>query len=582
MYIQPNYAVAGDLTLYNYHVNAWDVSTINEVRIIIPPGVYSLSGFTSSITGTTVNYIGNEIIVQYVTPWNGQTNPNFDIIRFNAISTLGDKYYEGYLNGISDIKGTTPNGFSKIVIIVSPTFTFTSTVTPTYTATPSFTPTDTPTITMTFTSTVTSTVTPTMTPTWTPTFTPTWTSTATPTDTTTATPTVTPSFTFTATPTHTQTATPTFTPTPTNTPVTSLIMIAPGQNFIPFAPGYTGAPIEQEAGEYVTITVRAIEQNNWQIYPADTTLQISTSPGTATYPANVNLSSGVATFYVRFLAAGTYYINVTDISGQLVSDVSDPINIKIIPGGMGLTSYVSYPIDAVVAGQQNITVMDITITNPNTTSPYIIQGLTLTTSSTVNNSINIVTATDGNGFETSTAWTNTKQVYIDLYNPADPYIAPQSSKTYKIIVSIRENPVDTNFYLEVREANDILVTKLDALIVSLYPQNSNYPYRSDNFQVVLKNLADSFYAYPNPFNPDREIANIQYYLTTNQKVSLIIYDLIGRRVKTIIEQEQTGGQLYRFAWDGKNDSNRIVLNGIYYIVLNAGQEKLINKLVVLK
>jgi len=582
MYIQPNYAVAGDLTLYNYHVNAWEVSTINEVRIIIPPGVSSVSGYSSSISGATATYSGNEIIVQYPFPWNGLTNPNFDIITFNAVSNIGDKYYESYLNNQPDIIGTTPNGFSKIVIIVSPTYTYTSTATPTYTATPTWTETVTPTWTptwtqtatptFTFTYTITLTVTPTATPTFTATQTASPTMTATPTITSTATPTMT----------ATQTITPTFTPTPTNTPRTSLVVIAPGQNFVPMAPGYTGVPIDQEAGEYVTITVRSIEQNYWQIYPASNNLQISINPATAIYPANVNLSAGEVVFYVRFLAAGTYQITITDTAGLLGSVVSEPINIRVSPGGMGLTSYISYPIDAVVAGQQNITVMDITIMNPNTTSPYIVRGLTLTTSSNLNNSINTIIAGDGSGFETNTTWGNTKQVYVDLYNPSDPYIAPQSSKTYRIIVSLRDNPGDTNFFIEIQNSNAILVQKIDGVMVSLFPQAGNYPYRSDIFQVILRDVASSFYAYPNPFNPDTQIANLQYYLPTSQKVSLIIYDLIGRRVKTLVNEEQNGGQLIRVTWDGKNDNNKKVINGVYYVVLELGNAKNIEKLVVLR
>jgi len=558
------------------------VSTINEVRIVIPQGVNSVSGYFSSVSGTTINYTGNEIIVQYPFSWNGLTNPNFDVITFNAISDPGDKYYESYLNSQPDIKGTTPNGFSKIVIVVSPTFTWTSTVTPTFTPTPTWTSTVTPSVTPTWTQTDTPTSTPTytITPTDTPTSTPTYTATPTATPSQTATMTVTQ----TATPTWTatQTATPSFTPTPTSTPLTSLAVILPGQNFVPYAPGYTGVPIDQEAGNYVTITVRALEQNNWQTYPASCVLQVSTSPSTADYPANVNLTAGEAVFYVRFLASGTYQIDVSDTTGQLVPDVSDPINVKVPPGGMGLTSFLSYRIDAVIAGQQDITVMDVTITNPNISSPYIMQGLTLTTSSAANNSINIITVIDGNGFETNTSWGDTKQLYINLYNPSDPYIAPQSSKTYKIIASIRDNPVDTNFYVELQNPGDILVTKLDSLIVALYPQSGSYPYRSDVFQIILKNLSSSFYSYPVPFNPDRETVNLQYYLPSNQKVSLVIYDIIGRRVKTITEQNQNGGRLYKFTWDGKNDSNRIVLNGVYYAVLTVGKEKFVNKMVVLK
>ncbi|MCX8092827.1 MAG: hypothetical protein N3E50_01510, partial [Candidatus Goldbacteria bacterium] len=197
-YIVPTVAVAGENVRYEYHINAVGEGPITEARIKIESGV-TVTSVESSIAGASASIIGNEIVVEYVSGWNSSSNPNFDIIKFNAVSGIGDKYYGSYFNGLVDSRGVTPTGYSQIVMIISPTMTATRTITP------SVTPTITPSVTPTVTPTVTETITPTVTPSVTPTITPSVTPTVTPTVTETITPTVTPTITPTATPTNTAT-----------------------------------------------------------------------------------------------------------------------------------------------------------------------------------------------------------------------------------------------------------------------------------------------------------------------------------------------------------------------------------------
>ncbi len=72
-----------------------------------------------------------------------------------------------------------------------------------------------------------------------------------------------------------------------------------------------------------------------------------------------------------------------------------------------------------------------------------------------------------------------------------------------------------------------------------------------------------FQNYPNPFNPQ---TNIQYQLAFSGKVTLKIYDLMGKEVKTLVNQEQTPGS-YTFRWDGKNDRLLQVVSGVYFFRL---------------
>ena len=72
--------------------------------------------------------------------------------------------------------------------------------------------------------------------------------------------------------------------------------------------------------------------------------------------------------------------------------------------------------------------------------------------------------------------------------------------------------------------------------------------------------------YPNPFNPR---TNINYQLPEETEVELVIYDLSGRRVRTLVNGRKSAG-FYYATWDGRDDCSRLVSSGIYWIKMKAG------------
>jgi hypothetical protein len=72
--------------------------------------------------------------------------------------------------------------------------------------------------------------------------------------------------------------------------------------------------------------------------------------------------------------------------------------------------------------------------------------------------------------------------------------------------------------------------------------------------------------YPNPFNPDTEI---HYALKKPGNVSLKIYDIQGRQIRTLMDVFQTEGS-HVVIWDGKNDNGRDVSSGVYFCRLISG------------
>jgi len=84
--------------------------------------------------------------------------------------------------------------------------------------------------------------------------------------------------------------------------------------------------------------------------------------------------------------------------------------------------------------------------------------------------------------------------------------------------------------------------------------------------------------YPNPFNP---ITTLRYDLPENGYVNITIYDMLGRQVKTLINQTQYAG--YRSViWDATNDYGKPVSAGIYLYQIQAGEYMQTKKMVLLK
>ncbi len=71
--------------------------------------------------------------------------------------------------------------------------------------------------------------------------------------------------------------------------------------------------------------------------------------------------------------------------------------------------------------------------------------------------------------------------------------------------------------------------------------------------------------YPNPFNPS---TTIEYSISKPGHVSLVVYDLNGSTVKTLVN-DFAGRNNYSVTWDGKNDSGQQVASGQYFYVMQA-------------
>lgn len=72
--------------------------------------------------------------------------------------------------------------------------------------------------------------------------------------------------------------------------------------------------------------------------------------------------------------------------------------------------------------------------------------------------------------------------------------------------------------------------------------------------------------YPNPFNPTTRI-EFEVKISQSAHAELIVYDMSGRRIKTLLSQTVTSG-FYAAEWDGANELGEPMASGVYVYVLN--------------
>ncbi len=84
--------------------------------------------------------------------------------------------------------------------------------------------------------------------------------------------------------------------------------------------------------------------------------------------------------------------------------------------------------------------------------------------------------------------------------------------------------------------------------------------------------------YPNPFNPTTEIA---FSLPTRSDIELNVYDILGRKVRTLAEGTLDAGK-HSVTWDATDDRGKKVASGVYFYLLKSGNVHESRKMILLK
>jgi hypothetical protein len=84
--------------------------------------------------------------------------------------------------------------------------------------------------------------------------------------------------------------------------------------------------------------------------------------------------------------------------------------------------------------------------------------------------------------------------------------------------------------------------------------------------------------YPNPFNPS---TTIKYALPRPGKVALVVYNLLGQKVRTLVNKEHPSGR-FEVIWDGSDNYGNVVGTGLYFYRLETNEMAFVKKMLFVK
>jgi len=123
--------------------------------------------------------------------------------------------------------------------------------------------------------------------------------------------------------------------------------------------------------------------------------------------------------------------------------------------------------------------------------------------------------------------------------------------------------------LNIMVMSDICWTDTISFVVG---EQLNVNKKSIPEQFSLKN------PYPNPFNP---VTTLSYELPEDAKVNITIFDMMGRKISTLVSSQQSAG--YKsIKWNATNNQGQPVSAGVYLYTIEAGEFRQTKKMVLLK
>jgi len=171
---------------------------------------------------------------------------------------------------------------------------------------------------------------------------------------------------------------------------------------------------------------------------------------------------------------------------------------------------------------------------------------------------------------------STRLVFIQSNN------TQQKDTLYKIgiitwkVISIADSSTDI-------QINASSVVDVAYKPVEVYAFGQHIDYRQSNgisggSNPVLPTSYELGYNYPNPFNPT---TNIPYQIPENDQISIVIYDILGRQIKSLVNEFKLRGK-YIAIWDGKDASGNSMSSGVYFYRMSAGKYETSKKMLLLK
>lgn len=124
--------------------------------------------------------------------------------------------------------------------------------------------------------------------------------------------------------------------------------------------------------------------------------------------------------------------------------------------------------------------------------------------------------------------------------------------------------------------------KKGAYLIAYVMETGLYKVSDTNIELSAQNLLPTEMTlnqnYPNPFNPE---TSIKFYIPENNQIELVVYDALGRKVKTLANGVFNQGW-NTFKWSGQNELGHTVASGVYVYQLKSNNRVLTRKMLLIK
>jgi hypothetical protein len=163
----------------------------------------------------------------------------------------------------------------------------------------------------------------------------------------------------------------------------------------------------------------------------------------------------------------------------------------------------------------------------------------------------------------------------------DFYVTNKTGKSLKLTPNVADGLSKYEVYLIDKDLfRSYNLKDSQQISIPSYDKLKNYSVLIGSKSFIDAKLADLlpkgymlYQNYPNPFNP---VTVIRFEVPKAERVSLSVYDILGRRVETLMNANVTPGY-YEIPFDGTN-----LASGVYFYRLSAGSFKQVKKMVLLK
>jgi hypothetical protein len=154
-------------------------------------------------------------------------------------------------------------------------------------------------------------------------------------------------------------------------------------------------------------------------------------------------------------------------------------------------------------------------------------------------------------------------------NGADTTLTPTGEDIIGMIAPTGTDSITVDIVIRTTDQKSAIVASVDTLTITFKDKATGI--LSENF------IPKEFFVdqnYPNPFNPS---TTIQFGLPAQAEVNLVIYDILGREVARLVNNQVMNAGVYKYSFDASK-----LASGTYIYRLQAGQKVEVKKMLLLK